>query len=109
VGERRRLLAALAIVLGLLLVATTDPGAGTGVNLHGSDDVAALVAGDHHAKPIPVTTVARDVALAAVALLVVLIVLVSTPTPVAVERDVTRPGLRDRSSVAARRGPPAFA
>ena len=61
-------IAALLVLLGLLAATVTDPGSGTGTNLHAVDDAASLVIGAHHAKPLPTSGLARlSVVLLAVA------------------------------------------
>jgi hypothetical protein len=95
----------------LLLVLTADPGSGTGVNLHRADDVAALVVGAHHAKPVPPAPVvrhtARVVRLVAAAFAVLLACLCVGSV------DAARTGGSDpsarRASRRFRRGPPALA
>jgi hypothetical protein len=78
--QRRNLAAAsavVAVVLCLLLSLAVDPGSGTGTNLQAADDVAGLVVGAHHAKPLPASDVGQLQGLllaAAVAVIVVVVV-----------------------------------
>lgn len=67
--------AVVAVVVCLLLSLSIDPGSGTGTNLHAADDVAGLVVGSHHAKPVPASGVARlqVLLLAAIAALVTVV------------------------------------
>jgi hypothetical protein len=66
VTSRVGLVLACVVVACLLGAMSGDPGSGTATNLHPVDDVASLVVGAHHAKPIPTTGSALVAALLAV-------------------------------------------
>jgi hypothetical protein len=113
--DRRRGSALLLVLLSavcLVAALSMDPGSGTGTNLQPAADVGGMVAGDHHAKPMPqVASIAALIAALAAAVLHA----VWSASPSAAAEGLVRPvdgpphGVRLAAgwrSSRARRGPP---
>lgn len=105
----RRVLVAAVAVLCLVLAATGDPAAHTGVNPQPADDTAALVAGHHHPTPVPSSPSVLEIFAASRLAIVVVVAFVATAVVVGRREEIDVPEGDDlalvRAGLAPRPGP----